>query len=256
MRSVREYLQSYEEEIPLWLCEYKPEDKVRLQDVLSSRIAYYPGCGFDGNLITIANKAHCVHVYLYVDYGVSREQLEYHLADPHCINGYHAIGRVEFTPDDFKPISNRIPPFATEGHRSNMFRKDMTYCIMTIFERNEDKDNNWGAYRLALIYLCEDGILTYKYLFARGSLNAPWIFLLQDHGFGLNYDKFGKNGALDRIISSSSVRPLFVICGENTKIWDGYEKIDNLHPTFHPGTHCKRELYTLAYGNDTLLIRF
>ena len=29
---------------------------------------------------------------------------------------------------------------------------------------------------------------------------APWLFLLQDHGFGCNYDCFGTGGILDEII--------------------------------------------------------
>jgi hypothetical protein len=71
---------------------------------------------------------------------------------------------------------------------------------------------------------------------------APWIFLLQDHGFGGNYDKFGKGGLLDAIIKRNGIRPQFVICASNTRIWDGYEAHTEL-PPINDGMRNPRMLY-------------
>ena len=57
--------------------------------------------------------------------------------------------------------------------------------------------------------LFADGIHAYEQLFVNQYKKAPWLFLLQDHGFGGNYDKFGRGGSLDRIIQKG-VKPEFV----------------------------------------------
>ena len=69
----------------------------------------------------------------------------------------------------------------------------------------------------------------------------PWIFLLQDHGFGGNYDQFGEGGLLDAIITKNGFRPQHVICADNTHIWDGYKETGL--PPIDDGKHHPRRLY-------------
>ena len=42
-------------------------------------------------------------------------------------------------------------------------------------------------------------LATYYQLFVREYSKAPWLFCLQDHGWGGNYDRFGKDGILEAI---------------------------------------------------------
>ena len=65
------------------------------------------------------------------------------------------------------------------------------YGFTEVLERNADKDE-WGAERFAITLLFADGIATYFQLFVKQFVKAPWLFLLQDHGFGCNYYRFGK----------------------------------------------------------------
>ena len=109
-------------------------------------------------------------------------------------------------------------------------------------ERDSDKDEAFGAKRFAISFLFADGIATYFQLFCMEYKKAPWIFLLQDHGFGGNYDKFGKGGLLDAIIMKNEIHPQFVICADNTRIWDGYKEITEL-PPINDGKHNPRMLY-------------
>ena len=45
-------------------------------------------------------------------------------------------------------------------------RKDVDpYCFMEIYERNDDKGEDWGAERFAVTFLFADGIATYYHLF-------------------------------------------------------------------------------------------
>lgn len=215
--------------------DYVPGDKVSFDEFMNSRIGYYPGAGFDGNLIKVGNQSHSVHCFLHGDYGVSREEMEKHLDKDGCIAGYHSIGRVDWS--DTVHI---------DGHLE--FRNDLDpYCFMEVFERDLDKDDTWGAKRIAVTFLFADGIQTYRQLFVNRYRKAPWLFLLQDHGFGGNYDKFGKGGALDRIIQKEDVKPEFVICAVNTHIWDGYNRMDFVLPTCDGMHRTIRYLYTKNY---------
>ena len=47
---------------------------------------------------------------------------------------------------------------------------------------------------------------TYYQLFVREYSKAPWQFCLQDHGFGGNYNRFGKGGILDAIIRKNNCK--------------------------------------------------
>ena len=120
---------------------------------------------------------------------------------------------------------------------------------MEIFERNADKDDSWGAERLAVMFLLADGIKAYEQLFVNQYKKAPWLFLLQDHGFGGNYDMFGRGGALDRTIQKEEDKPEFVICGANTDIWGGYYRMDRVLATCGGMHRTIRRLYTKNYMN-------
>ena len=90
-----------------------------------------------------------------------------------------------------------------------------------------------------------DGISAYFQLFVKEYAKAPWLFLLQDHGFGGNYSRFDRKGILCEIICDNSVYPKFVICADNTEIWPGYVKVNDVLPVFGGMHHNRRELYKL-----------
>ena len=89
-------------------------------------------------------------------------------------------------------------------------------------------------------------LATYYQLFVREYSKAPWLFCLQDHGWGGNYDRFGKGGILDAIIRKNNCKPTFVICGNNTHIWDGYEKVKDVLTI--SDTNHDRDLYKMIEG--------
>ena len=169
---------------------------------MGGRVGYYPGSGFDGNLVAVANKAHCVNSFLYVDYLVKKEVLE-NMMDKGSFHGYHSIGRIEWSELDIMPNGSFPITVNYTPRMSPMHFVDKTiepYCFTEVLERNADKDDEWGAERFSITFLFADGIATYFQLFVKQFVKAPWLFLLQDHGFGCNYDRFGKNGFLDAII--------------------------------------------------------
>ena len=248
MEFMTDYLKKWQEGIPSWLANYRTGDKVAFSDFMSGRIGYYPGSSFDGCLIETANKAHCVHSFLYVDYGVTREQVEEELSKKDAIMGYHSIGRVVWSHKDLIPHGDYPIPIEYLSRVKNsdglVEKSVQPFCIMEIYERNEDKDDSCGAERFAVTYLFADGIATYYQLFVMHYKKAPWIFLLQDHGFGGNYDKFGKGGLLDDIIRDYQVRPEYVICGNSeAQMWDGYHLVEDVEPVIGGMHNNSRVLY-------------
>ena len=246
MMNVAEYLSNYREEEPTWLGRHLRNEQVTFKDIMSSRVAYYPGSGYDGTLMEVGNMSHSVHSFLYVDYLLKRSDLERHIAQKNSIRGYHPIGKIEWTEEDMMP--NGQYPFAI--NKKPMFFDPNTfvdpdekpYCFTLIMERDEGQDDTRGAVHFAITFLLADGIATYYQLFVREYGKAPWIFLLQDHGFGCNYDCFGRGGILDSIIAESGICPTFVLCGDNTRIWKGYAKVKGVLPICD-GFHHRRDMY-------------
>lgn len=241
------YLSQYKEEMPPWLKNYTDGSKVDFCDIMSSRIGYYPGSEYDGSLIEIGNSSHTIHSFLYVDYLLAKDDLIEHLEKPNSIHGYHRIGRIEWQEKDLIPNGphsmhlNRL-----QGRDPMAFDPERPYCFTEILERDDNRDDYWGSERFAITFLCADGIASYLQLFCGEYKIAPWLVLLQDHGFGCNYDKFGKGGILDEIIEKTGVKSQYVLCADNTHIWDGYTKIEDIPPVSGGMHRHFRFLYRLS----------
>lgn len=244
-----EYLRQNKEEIPDWLRNYQKGNNVSFSTVINSRVGYYPGSGFDGNLVAVANRAQCVHSFLYVDYRVKKEELVAML-DSNDFNGYHSIDRIEWREQDIMPNGQYPIKVDYKLKHDPMHFVDRTvtpYCFTEILERNAEKDDNWGAERFCITFLFADGIATYYQLFIKQLQKAPWLLLLQDHGSGCNYDQFGKGGLLDKLVKESDIRPDYVICAtNNTCIWDGYLRVIAAKAT-HGGMHNSERLLYQKY---------
>lgn len=248
MQEMFEYLKQYREELPIWLKEYKPGNNISFQELVNGRVGYYPGSGFDGNLVAVANKSHSVHSFLYVDYQVDKESLIRCLQD-NGFKGYHSIDRIGWCEEDIMPNGQYSFPMKYIRNLNPMCMADKNvkpFCFTEILERDDEMGDDHGAERFAITFLFADGIATYYQLFVKQYHASPWLFLLQDHGFGGNYSRFGKGGLLDAIIKDSDILSEFVICGGGTRIWDGYTKVDGVNET-HGGMHnFPRILYAKA----------
>ena len=252
MTEMISHLRKFREETPTWLMNYRQGDKITFNDIMSSRVAYYPGSGYDGMLMKVGNMSHSVHSFLYVDYGLSKSDLENQIVQENCIRGYHPIAEIEWQEKDLMPNGQYHYPadiMAQLRHKDpfrGVNKNEKPYCFSVIMERDEDQDDKCGAERFVVTFLFADGIATYYQLFVKEYSKAPWLFLLQDHGYFGNYDTYGAGGILDEIISQSRCYPMFVIFGDScgAKIWKGYEKVADVTPLYR-GMH-RRDLYKLS----------
>ena len=250
MQEMTSYLSNYCEEEPEWIDKYLKGDQISFKDVMSSRVGYYPGSGDDGTLMKVGNKSHSVHSFLYVDYMLSRKSLEERLDS---IRGYHQVGRIEWKEKDLMPNGQHPLDISIRQPRLNpqcfVNPQEQPYCFSVFLDRDVDKDETWGDKHFVVTFLFADGIATYYQLFVKEYAKAPWLFLLQDHGFGGNYDRFGRGGILETIIRNSKVYPNYVICADNTSIWADYAIVDDVSPVFGGMHNHRRDLY--KYLSDT-----
>lgn len=68
----------------------------------------------------------------------------------------------------------------------------------------------------------------YDSLFCQVKATAPYAVVLQDHGWGGNWTKFGKGGDLETLASSTVRLPQFLLVAANTDAWNGYSAIDGV----------------------------
>ncbi len=211
--------------MPEWLQKHVRGKAVDMNQVLSSRIVYYPGSGDDGQPIHTFNQGQCAHVFLYVDYGVSRRELEDVLTAP-GFAGYTRLDRIEISEEELIP-NGWTPSLYYPEHLSGVFvRNDVTpFCFMDIYERKPRYDRSHGSKRFAVIFLFADGLATYDAIFATTLKRGPFIMVLADHRFGRNWNRFGAGGVMERIAASHGVYPDYMLVEENTKAWEGYEQV-------------------------------
>lgn len=224
MTDIFTYLKGYREETPEWIGKYLRGEQIAFKDIMSSRVAYYPGyyqrCNCDGTLIKVGNKSHSVHSFLYVDL-VKRKVLEEQIANENSFRGYHPFGQIEWQESDimpsgqhqiFKPVSNN---------------QETPYCFSIILERDEDKDDAWGAEFFFVTFLFGNSMEAYNMLFRKDDLKAPWLFLLNERN---------RRGAFERYIQRKNCYPSFVLFDEifdrKANIWKGYEKVENVSHAF------------------------
>ena len=100
------------------------------------------------------------------------------------------------------------------------------FGFLEILERDPEFDDGHGARRLAILFLGADGIAAYNALFCQeGNVAVPFAVVVQDHGFGGNYDRFGRGGLLEGLAARCNVIPRWLLVAENTDPWEGFVRV-------------------------------
>jgi len=229
---VYDYLLNEKEEMPKWLKTFNKGDKIDAEKAIyDSRLVFYPGSYVDGQGVRTFNKCQYSHVFLYVDYLPSKNETYKSLTQDGAFKGYKLLDIQEIREKDFHIGSwaPHVHPTDEEMEFQKRFAKNKPYCFAAIYERKDEYGEDFGSKRFCLIYLYADGIATYDALFANKH-HAPTAFILQEHGFGGNYNRFGKGGYLHQIAVMTNTFPKYIMCVDDYPMWDGYHRIDGLEP--------------------------
>ena len=132
------YLSRQQETIPSWLKNYKKDDKPSFETLLKSRMIYYPGAGTDGQPIKTFNKSHIVHLFFYVDYGISKEETLKELSQEEAFKGYQLIDVVDYKKKELVPYSWKQHYQLTECDKEELkrhfeFYKHPPFCILLMY---------------------------------------------------------------------------------------------------------------------------
>lgn len=231
-----EYLSNDREDLPSWLKEYASGKEINMKDILSSRILYNPGAGLEGAPIRVFNKAHAVHMYVYVDYGFTRDVIDEMLSEGAFL-GYHLIGEEDISESELAPHSfsyhltrDELSEIEQEYRNANVPTQN-SFCMLKIYERDADFGEDHGAERFAVLYIGGDAIATYDVLFGNTD-RYPYVCVIQNYGFDGSYSPFCAGSYLERIAVRSHRMPKYLLCGAYCNCWDGYEKQKNVDGSY------------------------
>jgi len=252
--NIKEYLRSlYAEPVPEWLAAWRVGDVTPLHDFLQSRMVFYPGAGLDGHAVATFGGSGAAHCFLYADNLVGEEALERDL-DLHGFKGYSELASFRVESQIVGELKNQFEYLTAEEKRRGLETlnrhgggRSRPFWKLYIFERRVGLDEQHGPARIALLYAQMDAFAVYEALFANRNATL-WGMLLQDHGFGCNYDRFGRGGIMERIAERSGVYPQVMLVGDNTSEWAGYEKVECVDAMCGGmGSHARRVFERKAY---------
>lgn len=259
MQEMTEFLSQYKEPMPEWLKKLDPNDyeEPKLEEVLNSRVAFYPACYSDGFMVEVFNSSHSAHVYLYADYAMQKEEwieilhtqkprkkvdkdgISYRIIDRN-FKGYDEIAYYDYSFDEIVSPEEWTPHFEYTHGPWNGKR----FCRLSIFERQENYDESYGAERFALLYINDDGIMLYDALWGSKKYRAPYACLMEDYGTGGTYNTLGKGGRMEAIAKETGIYPKFMIFGHAAKPWYNTIKVPDVSGKSGGGWGYLRTLYT------------
>lgn len=219
-----EYLRGKRVTIPAWLDGFKEGSLFNRRQFFASRTVYYPGSRTDGHPVKLFGSTHSAHCFVYADYDLPQETLEERLAHPNTrFRGYHTLARIRLSEAELVP-EGWIPHVHPAEVDTARIVSPPPYGICEILERDEELGDDHGPLRLALLFLGADAIAAFDALYCQSAdIPAPFAVVLEDHGFGGNYDRFGSGGLLERIASGCDRIPEWLLVAEGTKPWVGFE---------------------------------
>lgn len=237
-------LQPDAEPVPDWLAAYQPGALFPRAAFFASRILYYPGSATDGHPISVFGKAHAVHCFVYADSGFSKAELERQLTDPadheHPM-GYSLLSLIDVAERELTPHGwTRHEALSSDADEHFLATRppEGPFAVFAVLERNPDRGDDHGPKRLALLHIGGDGYATFDALFCQKNSRLPYAVLLQDHGFGGNWNRegFGGEGLLWRLAHQKGGKmPTWLfVATDNTQPWPGYREVS---APSHGGMH-------------------
>lgn len=204
-------------EIPEWLRRIGGGEavpaKIPLRDILRMS-CYYPASGLDASPVIILNGF--VHSFVYVDYGITREQLHREYSEG-GFRGYRLIHHREVPIDDLLPEGENS--FSSIWGRSGLderSRTKMPFADWSIWRRSEDLSENHGPELFSLLFVGAEGVAAFRALYERNDISPIALAIIQPgHAFGGNYTNFfDPNAELWSAIKSAGQLPIVLIEGQ------------------------------------------
>ena len=210
-----ELLREHRQPTPQWLGPETRCSRALLKQFLSSdRISFYPGTGGDCQLFSVFGKSGSVHCHVHADVG-----------------GIESLGSIEgYEPISVEEIpSSWLTPF--EQPPGCNWESRLETGQIAVLQRQDPFDEDHGPEFQCLLSVQEDAYWLYWNLWAKQG-RAPFAVVLQDHRWGRNQpgSVFGGAGSELFQMASQAGLPEFLLVGENTHFWPGYDLVAGWAP--------------------------
>lgn len=220
----RTVLSQQPEPTPAWLDSYstaRGDLRAAAVAFLDSRIAFYPGAGFvDGDLFEVFAASHSVHCILHADLlqpastvaDILRRRFR-----PYMHIAHYSV--VETTVWDAESTANIL---GLRGGHPYDREPELRGACFSILEREPHLTDEHGPRRIAFLHVQCEAVWLFWNIWIKGRRPAPFAVLLQDHGYGGNWTKFGRGGALHKLAIQSGRLPAWVLSDERS-VWPCFE---------------------------------
>jgi len=236
--------------VPQWLKNCTADTPFPRSSFFTSRMVYYPGSSADGHPLRIFGKAHAAHCFVFSDNGQSAAYFESQLNDenhPGHPLGYRSILVRQLVQEELCPAGWRPHvdmPRIDASPLINRSPQGGPFAIWAVLERLDSLGDDHGPKRLAMLVVGGEGVATYDALFCQDDSHPPYAIVLQDHGFGGNWTRFGGDDSPLRTLVLRSGLPRWLFVANQTEPWSGYQLASSED---RGGMHSnRRSLYRIA----------
>ncbi len=199
--------------LPEWiLAAVPPLSHLPICDLLAGSV-YYPACKFDGDPVKYLGGN--FHSFVYVDYGVGRDQLLQNLNSFHGyrIAAFREVAERELIPNGWTP---RFPRTSDGGLRRQAGWIKRAFGVWSIYQRSEDFNSDHGPDCFSLLYIGGDGVATFQALYEGNRVAPAVVAVIQPgHGSGGNWTNFeDADGIFARsVLENPSGTPEYLLFG-------------------------------------------
>ena len=219
--SICRFLNPHAEPMPTWLANFRHGQAFSPELFFGSRVVYYPGSGNDGHAVKLFGGAHSAHCFVYCDYGYTQSRIERELEHPvRAFRGYRSFSRIHAGSHEVA-----LPPSADRGMLPNT---PGFFGFLEVLERIKRFGDSHGPERLAILFLRADGHEYLRAFSQQGYSNPPYAILIEDYGFGGNYDRFGRGGKLEQLAIELRCTPEWLLVGRDAPAWQSYQRVHGL----------------------------
>ena len=209
------------QETPDWLRAHPRLDAEIAKKFLAERTAFYPGSGSDLHTLDVFGRSDCIHCFVHADYLWQCEAQQ--------LNGY----RIVLTQQIDYPSLCRIfeldgsHPFGGSRTRhGNVEAIRNGTSLWVVYQQSVEVAEVANSKYFALLHVCAEAIWIYWNFWSRCNF-SPYGILLQDHGMGGNWTKFGYSEEADTplfaLANASKAFPNWALVGDNTNCWPSYD---------------------------------
>ncbi len=208
---------------PDWL--YASNPNFDREMFFQSRTVFYPASGFDGQPVMLCNRSHAAYAYVYVDQSRDWNHWADQLTDEEeGFRGYKLIYDEALAENQLRPGGWDMHLERSEERGSSAWAHIFVkpFARFAVLERQGGCGESHGFERFGILVIGGDGFASFDALYGqREGTPPPFLLVVEDYGFGLNWARFGRGGLLDKIACRTGVIPNYLYC--SSEPWHGYE---------------------------------